>query len=88
MQEQAIAALAGAVAAAVGQAKNGLIAVIQSLVIGFLSAYFVGANVVLVLEKYFDFVVIYSAVYFLVALYGFTIYEKVRRVISTWHFLK
>lgn len=84
MSDNVIAAIAGAMTAGVSQYRRGWVVMLQTVTTGFLSAYFLAANLVLVAEKYLGVTLLYSAAYFLCALYGSAIYDRARRLITTW----
>lgn len=84
MSDNVLAAIAGAMTAGISQYKRGWVVVTQTFITGFLSAYFLAANLVIVAEKYLGVTLLYGAAYFLCALYGAAVYDRARRLIKTW----
>lgn len=84
MSDNVIAAVAGAMTAGISQYGRGWVVITQTVVTGFLSAYFLAANLVIVVDKYLGVTLFYSAAYFLCALYGASVANRVRRLIRNW----
>lgn len=83
MQDQIVAALAGSVIAALRVVRKGWIKVLQAFISGFFLSFYVSPDVVEALNANFGIMISYSAVYFIFALFGSEISDRVINIIRT-----
>lgn len=76
VQENILAALAGAAASSIGFYKRGLIVVLQVFISGFFLSYFGTVNLIDWIKVNYGVLGSYSIVYFLVAYFGNLILER------------
>jgi hypothetical protein len=85
MAADVLAAAAGALTAAFGQINRGRRAVAQTALTGYLTAYYLADNLILIALHVLDVTLLASAAYFLCALFGSVIYERVKQMIRAYN---
>ena len=84
MQEQIIAAIAGAATSALRLKGRGVFSIFQVFITGFMFAYFVAGDVTMFINEYLGIIVGYAGVYFVLAYLGAEILDRAITVIRVF----